>query len=191
MGRENALLSSPAPPVPEGPSHLLLLFSPWPPSYAPRASVAGGVGLGGQRTGLGAQQAPWPEWVSKRPPLLQEGPSRLPLLIHLASLLCPQDPHGLEGSLEVGYWPGSSAGSRGQVDREISLRSSLAPPGGPLLPTSPDLPGLRGADPVWPPLLLPPLSPHILLVHLGVPPVSLGISVPHQQPAGSLVVGRR
>ena len=73
----------------------------------------------------------------------------------------------------------------------IALRSSLAPPRGPLPPASPDLPGLRGADPVWPPLLLPLQYPHVLPVHLGVPPISLGVRVPHQWPAGDLVVGRR
>ena len=42
----------------------------------------------------------------------------------------------------------------------------------------PSQPPLRGAVPVWPPLFLPPQSPHVLLIHLGVPPVSLGIEVP-------------
>ena len=140
VGGANALHSSPAPPVPQGPSHLPLLFSPWTPSYAPRTSVAGvGGGPGEQGTGLGAQQPPQPEWVGQSP-----------------------------------------------------SSSSPAPPGGPLPPASPDLPGLRGSDPVWSPLLLPPLSPHILPVHFAVLPVSLGIRVPHQWPAGSLVVvGRR
>ena len=94
------------------------------------------------------------------------------------------------GLWRAGDWPGSSAGSPGQVGQAISLFTSPAPPRGPLPPTSPDLPSLRGADPVWPPLLLPSLSPYILLVHLGVPPISLGVRVPHQQPAGTLVVGR-
>ena len=72
----------------------------------------------------------------------------------------------------------SSAGSPGQVGRAITLGSSPSPPRGPLPPTSPDLPSLRGADPVWPPLLIPPLSPYVLLVHFGVPPVSLGVRIP-------------
>ena len=72
----------------------------------------------------------------------------------------------------------------------IALHSSPAPPRGPLLPASPDLPGLRGADPMWLPLLLTPHSPHVLLVHMGIPPISLGIWVPHQWQAGALVVGR-
>ena len=70
------------------------------------------------------------------------------------------------------------------------VHSSLALPGGSLPAASPDLAGLRGADPVWPPLLLPPHSHHVLLVHMGVPRVSLGIRVLHQRPAGTLVVGR-
>ena len=49
-------------------------------------------------------------------------------------------------------------------------------------------PPLRGTDPVRPPLLLPPQSPHILLVCLGVLPISLGVGVPHQRLAGTLVV---
>ena len=71
-----------------------------------------------------------------------------------------------------------------------ALRSSPALPGESLPPASPDLPGLRGADLVWPSLLLPPRSPYILPVHSGVPPVSLGVIVPHQWPAGAPVVGR-
>ena len=62
--------------------------------------------------------------------------------------------------------------------------------GGPLPPASPDLPGLRGAALVWSPLLLPPRSLYVLPVHSGVPPVSLEVRVPHQWPAGALVVGR-
>ena len=37
----------------------------------------------------------------------------------------------------------------------------------------------------------PPQSPYVLPVHSRVPPVSLGVRVPHQRPAGALVVGRR
>ena len=79
-----------APLFPEGPSHLPLLFSPRPPSYAPRTSVARGMGgHGGQGTSLGTQQAPQPKWAGQSPsasllPLL-EGPSRLPFLISPAS----------------------------------------------------------------------------------------------------------
>ena len=45
----------------------------------------------------GAEQTP----SSPAPPVL-EGPSHLPLLISLASLLCPQGPRGLEWALEGG-----------------------------------------------------------------------------------------
>ena len=114
---------------PEGPSHLPLLFSPRPPSYAPRTNVAGG---GWALEG----RAPAWEWAQQAP--------------------------------------------RARVGRAITLRSSLAPPGRPRPPASPDLPSLRGADPVWPPLLLPPQYPNILPVHLGVPPVSLGVRVPNR-----------
>lgn len=52
-------------------------------------------------------------------------------------------------------------------------------------------PQLSGAGLVYLPLLLPPYSPHDIPSHSGVPPNSLDIEVPHQHPAGSLVVGRR
>ena len=94
----------------------------------------------------------------------------------------------------MGLWRwvqlGSSTGSPAQVGQAVTLRFSPALHAESLLPASLDLPGLKGADPVWPPLLLLPQSLHVLLVHLRVPPVSLGVSVPHQQPAGVLVVGR-
>ena len=119
-------------------------------------------------------------------------PAASPVL-PLASFLCPQDQCSRR-------WGGVCLGGQG-TGLELSrlpvpewmgqMPSSPAPPRGPLPPTCPDLPGLRGADLVWPPLLLPPLTPHILLVHLGVPPISLGIRVPHQWPAGALVLGRR
>ena len=131
----------------------------------------------------------------------------------------------------------------------IALCSSPAPPRGPLLPASPDVPRLspmpprthvawrvfwRAGDPpansagspgpkwagqttsaplpLFPespshlPLLISPASgvlilsglhfsspsrsPYILPVHSGVPPVSLGVRVPHQWPAGAPAVGR-
>ena len=144
---------------------------------------------------LGAQQAPQDRvgganalLSSLAPP---DGSSRLPLLISPVSLLCPQDPHSLDGALEAGYWLGSSAGSPGLVGQAIALRSSPTPPGRPLPPASPVLPDLRGANPGWPPLLLPPLSPCVLPVHFRFPPVSLGVRVCHPWPAGTLVLGRR
>ena len=108
---------------------------------------------------------PVSEWVrqtpsSPLPPLVWEGPSCLPLLISPASLLCPQGP----------MWPGGGFGGQGislgaqqapqaRVGQAIALRSSPALPREPLPPASPDFPGLRGANPVWPPLLLPPSVP--------------------------------
>ena len=86
---------------------------------------------------------------------------------------------------------GAQQASWARVGGANALLSCSSGLGGPLPPASPDLPGLRGTDPVWPPPLLPLLSPHILPVHLGVPPVSLGVRVPHQWLAGTLVVGRR
>ena len=47
------------PLLPEGPSHLPLLFSPQPPSYCPQGPMRPRGGFGGQGTGLGAQQASW------------------------------------------------------------------------------------------------------------------------------------
>ena len=57
---------------------------------------------------LGAQQASWASvgeaiaLLSCPAPPVWEGPSYVPLLISLASLLCPQDPRSLDGTLGVG-----------------------------------------------------------------------------------------
>ena len=124
--------------------------------------------------------------------LLWQGPSHLPLLVSpWPPSYAPKDPRGLDAALEVGSQLGSSAGSPDQVGQVIALHSSPALPGQSLPPASPDLPSLRGADPVWPPLLLPLQSPYVLLVHSGILPVSLGVRVPHQWLADTLVVGRR
>ena len=123
--------------------------------------------------------------------LLQSG--RAPptcFLISPAPLLCPQDPYGLEGALEEGYRLVSSAGSRIRAGQTITLCSSPTFSGESLPPAFPDLPGLRGTNPVGPPLLLSPQSPYMLPVHFGVPPISLGVRVPHQRLAGTPVVGR-
>ena len=110
----------------------------------------------------------------------------------LASPLCPQD--------QCSRGEGWALEGRG-LAWELSRLRGLSGPGGrhlflscfhggSFLPASPDLPGLRGADPVWHPLLLPPQSPHVLPVHFWVPPVSLGVRVPHQRLRGALVVGQ-
>ena len=95
------------------------------------------------------------------------------------------------GLMGQGPHLGAQLASWARVGGTVTLRFSPAPPGWLLPPASPDLPGLRGANPVWPLLLLPPQSPYVLLVHLWVPPISLGARVPHQRPAGALVVERR
>ena len=180
----------------EGPSRLPLLNSPRPPSYAPRTNVCVGGTLEGRRLAWELSRLPRPEWVGQMPsaslPLLPDGSSLLPLLISLASLLSLQGPTSPGGGFGgQGTSLGAQQAPWARVGGANFLRFSPAPPRGPLLPSSPDLPGLRGADPVWPPLLLRPVSPRVLPVHLGVPTVSLGVRVPHQQLTGALVVGRR
>ena len=103
-----------------------------------------------------------------------------------------RDPGVPPTTVSEGWGPhlGAQQVSWAQVGRANALSSSSAPSRGTFLLAFPDLPGPRGTDPVWPLLLLPPQSPHILLVHLGVPPISLGIRVPHRWPAGALDVGR-
>ena len=132
-----------------------------------------------------------PSGQGNHPPLLLDGSSHLSLLISPDSLLAPRTHVARMGLWARGCQLGSSAGSPAQVGQVFALRSSPAIPRESLLPASPDLPGLRGADPVWPPLLLPPQSTYVLLVHFGVPPISLCVRVPHQWHAGALVVGRR
>ena len=88
----------------------------------------------------------------------------------------PRSPAGFLGSSAQGRYPPL-----------LSCSSGL---GGPLPPASPDLSCLRDADLVWSPLLLPPQSPCILLVHFGVSPDSLGVRVSPQRPAGTVAVGR-
>ena len=92
----------------EDPSCLPLLISPasflCPHDQCSRGG--GGGALQGRGPAWELSRLPEPEWAGRSPsapqPLLPEGPSRLPLLISLASLLCPQDPRGLEGALEGG-----------------------------------------------------------------------------------------
>ena len=84
-----------------------------------------------------------------------------------ASLLCPQDPHILEGALEEF----TSLGAQQAPWPEWARRSPATSL--PLFPEGPSLLPLlispaSGTDPVWPPLLLLSQCPHILPVHLGV-----------------------
>ena len=128
----------------------------------------------------------------KRPPLLScsssLGGPLLPASPDLPGLL-PMPP----GPMRLGQGGGRLGGQgtclgaqqapQAWVGGAIALRFSPTPPQVPLPPASPDLPCLRVTDPVWPPLLLPPQSPHVLPVHFGVPPVSLSVRVLHQQQA--------
>ena len=95
--------------------------------------------------------------LSTPAPLVWEGPSYLPLLISLASLLCPQGPTQ-PGWGFGGQWTGLGAQQfpQARVGGAVALRSSAALTGESFPPASPDLPSLRGADPVWPPLLPSP-----------------------------------
>ena len=68
----------------------------------------------------------------------------------------PRTHAACRGLWRTGYQPGNSAVSPARVGRANALCSSPVPLGRPPLPASPDQPGLRDADPVWPPLLLPP-----------------------------------
>ena len=99
----NALQPSPAPPVLDRPSRLPLLISP-----ASLLCPQHTQGPEGALDGFGAQQAPQARVgranaLSSSPtPLVPVGPSRLPLLISLVSILYPQDPCSLEWALEGG-----------------------------------------------------------------------------------------
>ena len=135
-------------------------------------------------------------WWSKCPPLLSSSGLWWPLPPASPDLPCyppvpPVSCVAWRGLWKAGYQPGNLAGSPARVGQAVALHSSPALPRVSLPPASPDLPGLRGTDPFWSPLLLPPQSPYVLPVHFGVPPVSLGIRIPHQPPARALVVGRQ
>ena len=130
----------------------------------------------------------------KCPPLLScssgpEGPSRLPLLTSPASLLCPQGPTQPGGGFG-GQGIGLGAQQAPVPKWEIALRSSPTPPRGSLPPASlislvsgaPILSGLHFSYPSVPPR--PTSSP-------GGSSHLLGVRLPHQRPAGALVVGKR
>ena len=159
---------------------------------------------------LWSQRAGDPTWELSRFPRLEwvvPTPS-IPLLLFrswrpppaclscspLATLLCFQDQRSPEGASES-IGPSPRAGQNSPADWVGGTLGALPPIRAPKGSSvhgnpSPLQPPLRGASPVQPPLFLPPESPHILLVRFGVPPVSLGVEVSHQQPAGVLVVGR-
>ena len=139
--------------------------------------------------GAWACPQPWPQGVGN----LTWEPSRHPgleLVGQMPPSYAPRTHVAWRGIRSRDTGLGAQQASRAQVGLTNALCSSPAPSRGPPPPASPDLPGLMGTDPVWLPLILPLQSPHVLPVHLGVPPVSLGVRVPHQQPVGTLIVGR-
>ena len=202
VGGADTLRSSPAPAAPSQLPLLILLASlrrPQGPAASP--DLAGlppsspgptlpAGGFGGWGVGLGAQQARRTRvgranaLCSCPAPPFPEGPSRLPLFISPASLLCPQDHPSLEGTSE-----GIGSGLRARQTSPAGWAGET------LGPLSPD-PSPQGSLQAWegiPPLLSatpqgrrscpastspPPQFPHILLVLLGVLPVSLGVRVP-------------
>ena len=110
----------------EGLSRLPLLIPP--ASFLCPQGPTAWRGRGGRGISVGAQQAPRPKWARQSPsaplPLLPGGPSRLPLLISLASLLCPQDPCSLDGALEGG---GTGLGAQQAPRPEWAGQSPSAP----------------------------------------------------------------
>ena len=81
----------------------------------PLVSVGRGPQLGAQQAS-GARVGQANPLLSSPAPPVPDGPSSLPLLISLASLLCPQDQcgwGGRGGPWRAGDWPSSSAGSLG------------------------------------------------------------------------------
>ena len=83
--------SSPLLLLSQGPSHLPLLFSPQPPSYAPKDPHSLERALEGRGTVWELGRLPGPDWAEQSPStllllfLFPESPSHLPLLISLAS----------------------------------------------------------------------------------------------------------
>ena len=137
VGWANALLSSPAPPVWEGPSPMPLLISPasllWP-----QGPTRPGGGFGGQGTSLGAQQAPHAQVGGAVALHSSPAPPGGPLPPASCSPLgCPPVPprthETWRGLWSAGDGPGSSAGSqgpRGQGNRPplLSRSSWRVPP---------------------------------------------------------------
>ena len=78
VGRANALVSSPAPPVWEGPSHLPLLISPQPPSCAPKEPQHLQGALEGRVLAWELSRLPGPSGPGDRPPLLSCSSWRVP-----------------------------------------------------------------------------------------------------------------
>ena len=158
----------------------------------------GGWGLVSEGRGphLGAQQASWAQvgrthaFLSSPALPIWEGPSRLPLQFSpQPPSYAPKDPGDLDGALEVGVpaWELSSLlcpSGPGYGPLLLSGSCPRVPPACLLISPASGVPILSGLH------FSPTQSPCVLPVHLGVPPLSLGVRVPHQWPAGALVVGR-
>ena len=98
--------------------------------------------------------------LSSPAPPVWEAPSHLPLPISLVSLLCPQDPHGLDGALEcraLAWELSRLCGPSGQGNCLLLLfHSSQSPSHLPLLISlasgAPILSGLHFSSPLSPPM---------------------------------------
>ena len=126
-------------------------------------------------------------------PLVLEDPSRLPVLLFPSLLPMfpgPMRPRRGPWRAEDLAWELSSLPrpiGQGKCSVHCPQSEPLRVPPGMGTPP-PSQPPLRGTSPVQPPPLLPLQFPHVLPVHLGVPPISLGVEVSHQRLAGALVV---
>ena len=123
-----------------------LSWPPGPPFYAPGTNAAGGWEPwrgGGWPGNLADSLCPIGQGNRPLAPLLLllQGPSRLPLLISPASLLCPQGPTQPAGGFGgQGTGLGAQQAPHVWVGRTVTLHFSPALPGWPLSPATPDLP---------------------------------------------------
>lgn len=106
----------------------------------------------------------------------------------LVTFLLFQNQHIPEGASES-IGPGRRARQNSPANWAGETLGALPPI---QAPEGPSMRGNTSGPPVVSSLhFSPPESPHILPVRFGVPPISLGVEVPHQRLAGVLVVGRR
>ena len=117
-------------------------------------------------------------------------PEVQPLLwLPLPSLPLPPDLHGWRGPggqrirPRIPKWTGETW-PHSVFDPLLSQWSPNFP-----LPTWDLFPPPATPQWCWSCLLLPPHSPHVLPGHSGVPPISLGVKVPHERLAATLVLG--
>ena len=158
----------------------------------PLVSGGGGPHLGAQHASQGRVGGANTLCSSPAPAApVMEGPSRLPFLFPpppRPPSYAPRTNGALRGPLRAGVGPGPITGQASPADWAEETLGVLPPD-----------PSPQGSLRAWEPL--PPLShpsgapsglhfssplspPHVLPVRLGVPPVSLGVEVPHQHPAG-------